>query len=290
MISKTSLPFNGTTASDLAGAGHYLVGNKDGANETMVGGSHYHQGDKGFQHWDLVIANRLGYFEGQITRYVSRARYKTGLEDLRKALHYVLKLKEQYQVKVGGFFGFFESPLYPPQHETGMAAYKNVLRFCRQQDLTAHETNAMLMACQWLNLQDLLVLESIVFELVRAAENLETGTVRKPTAIHLTKAEIQSGMDRVRWAEGLIKQLPEDHEGRNSWLLNYGRDNPLGYAAKHKEVGKTRVLYGATTDRVIVDHGSEPDRSYVCQDPDMHPAPRPHPNDTLYQVHPDSQQ
>ena len=37
-----------------------------------------------------------------------------------------------------------------------------------------------------------------------------------------TKAEIESGLSRVKWAELLIKQLPEEHEGRNSWLLNYG--------------------------------------------------------------------
>jgi hypothetical protein len=41
----------------------------------------------------------------------------------------------------------------------------------------------------------------------------------KATSIQLTKAEIQSGHDRVRWAEGLIRQLPADHEGRNSWLF-----------------------------------------------------------------------
>lgn len=41
--------------------------------------------------------------------------------------------------------------------------------------------------------------------------------------IALTPAELQSGHDRVRWAEGLIRQLPEDHDGRNSWLLNYGK-------------------------------------------------------------------
>ena len=40
-------------------------------------------------------------------------------------------------------------------------------------------------------------------------------------SIKLNKAEIQSGVSRVRWAEGLIRQLPEDHDGRNSWLLNY---------------------------------------------------------------------
>lgn len=39
--------------------------------------------------------------------------------------------------------------------------------------------------------------------------------------IELTPAEIQSGLTRVKWAEALIRQLPDDHDGRNSWLLNY---------------------------------------------------------------------
>lgn len=37
----------------------------------------------------------------------------------------------------------------------------------------------------------------------------------------LGKNEIQSG-NRVKLAEGLILQLPNTHDGRNSWLLNYG--------------------------------------------------------------------
>lgn len=44
--------------------------------------------------------------------------------------------------------------------------------------------------------------------------------------IILTPAEIQSNYNRVQWAEGLIRQLPETHEGRNSWLLNYGAAQP----------------------------------------------------------------
>jgi hypothetical protein len=46
----------------------------------------------------------------------------------------------------------------------------------------------------------------------------------KATSIELTPAEIQSGHNRIQWAEGLIEQLPSDHDGRNSWLLNYGRN------------------------------------------------------------------
>ncbi len=38
---------------------------------------------------------------------------------------------------------------------------------------------------------------------------------RDRTTIQLTPAEIQSGHSRVRWAEGLIRQLPADHDGRN---------------------------------------------------------------------------
>ena len=37
-----------------------------------------------------------------------------------------------------------------------------------------------------------------------------------------TKHEAQSGLSRVKWAEALILLLPEEHEGRNSWLLNFG--------------------------------------------------------------------
>ena len=47
---------------------------------------------------------------------------------------------------------------------------------------------------------------------------------RDKTTITLSPSEIQSGHDRVYWAEGLIRQLPEEHDGRNSWLLNHARD------------------------------------------------------------------
>lgn len=44
-------------------------------------------------------------------------------------------------------------------------------------------------------------------------------------SIKLTPHEIQSNFDRVKFAEGLIRQLPENHDGRNTWLLNYGHQN-----------------------------------------------------------------
>ena len=40
--------------------------------------------------------------------------------------------------------------------------------------------------------------------------------------IKLSKFEQQSGFDRVKTAEMLILQLPRNHDGRNTWLMNYG--------------------------------------------------------------------
>lgn len=43
--------------------------------------------------------------------------------------------------------------------------------------------------------------------------------------IKLSKTEVQSGLSRVLLAEGLILQLPSGHNGKDSWLLNYGMSN-----------------------------------------------------------------
>lgn len=62
------------------------------ANETQVGGDHYKE--KSIQPWDFIAANQLGYFEGNIVKYVSRWRDKGGINDLKKARHYLDKLIE----------------------------------------------------------------------------------------------------------------------------------------------------------------------------------------------------
>jgi len=62
------------------------------ANETQIGGDHYKE--KTIQPWDFIAANQLGYFEGNIVKYVSRWRDKGGINDLKKARHYLDKLIE----------------------------------------------------------------------------------------------------------------------------------------------------------------------------------------------------
>lgn len=61
------------------------------ANDRQVGGRHYHST---IQHWDFVAANNLDYFQGQITKYVCRWKDKCGVEDLRKAQHFLEKYIE----------------------------------------------------------------------------------------------------------------------------------------------------------------------------------------------------
>lgn len=62
------------------------------ANEVQVGGEHYRT--KPIQPWDFITQNGLGYLEGCIVKYVSRHRQKGGIEDLKKAKHYLDKLIE----------------------------------------------------------------------------------------------------------------------------------------------------------------------------------------------------
>lgn len=62
------------------------------ANNTQVGGEHYKS--QKIQTWDFIAGNDLGYLEGNVVKYVSRWKNKNGVEDLKKARHYLDKLIE----------------------------------------------------------------------------------------------------------------------------------------------------------------------------------------------------
>lgn len=63
------------------------------ANDRQEGGTHYQ--NKAIQPWDYIISNNIGYLEGNVIKYVSRWKEKHGLEDLKKARHYLDKLIEE---------------------------------------------------------------------------------------------------------------------------------------------------------------------------------------------------
>jgi hypothetical protein len=67
------------------------------ANATQVGGSHYKKVK--IEPWDYITANGLGFLEGNAIKYLTRFRSKNGVEDLKKARHYLDKLIEVESAK-----------------------------------------------------------------------------------------------------------------------------------------------------------------------------------------------
>ena len=63
------------------------AGKKASATTIQVGGNHYK--DMKIQPIEYIQANNLGYCEGNVIKYVSRFKSKNGVEDLRKARHYI---------------------------------------------------------------------------------------------------------------------------------------------------------------------------------------------------------
>ena len=63
------------------------------AKDYQIGGSHYK--NKGVQPIEYIMANGLGFCEGNVIKYVSRWRDKNGLDDLLKAKHYLEFLIEE---------------------------------------------------------------------------------------------------------------------------------------------------------------------------------------------------
>jgi len=67
------------------------------ANEYQIAGSHY--AENAVQPWDYIIANGLGYLEGNIVKYTTRWRRKGGIDDLKKVIHYAEKLIEVEEMR-----------------------------------------------------------------------------------------------------------------------------------------------------------------------------------------------
>jgi hypothetical protein len=61
--------------------------------EVQIGGNHYR--DMKIQPVEFIVANDLGFLEGNVIKYVCRYRNKGGLQDLEKARHYLDMLIDQ---------------------------------------------------------------------------------------------------------------------------------------------------------------------------------------------------
>ena len=62
------------------------------ASKKQIGGSHYLGYE--IQPVEFLIKNNVGFVEGNIIKYVLRFKEKGGVDDLRKAQHYIELLIE----------------------------------------------------------------------------------------------------------------------------------------------------------------------------------------------------
>ena len=74
------------------------------ARKTQIGGSHY--ASKAVQPWDAMASWMTpeqfeGYLRGNVIKYVARYPDKKGVEDLKKAQHYLSKLIEVLEGDTG---------------------------------------------------------------------------------------------------------------------------------------------------------------------------------------------
>ena len=53
----------------------------------QVGGNHY--SEMKIQPVEFIVANGLGFLEGNVIKYICRYKSKNGLQDLEKARHYL---------------------------------------------------------------------------------------------------------------------------------------------------------------------------------------------------------
>lgn len=60
----------------------------------QVGGNHYIMP---IEPIDYIVKNGLGYREGNVVKYVSRHQKKNGAEDIKKAIHYLEMILEDYE-------------------------------------------------------------------------------------------------------------------------------------------------------------------------------------------------
>ena len=58
-----------------------------------VNPSHYKQGN--IEVIDFILDQKFSYMEGNVVKYLSRYKFKNGLEDLKKARWYINKIIEE---------------------------------------------------------------------------------------------------------------------------------------------------------------------------------------------------
>ena len=98
-LAEETLVALGWTFDGQAWVENAVVTMAPNALDVQVGGSHYK--DCAIQPIEYIHANKLGFAEGNVVKYVTRWRDKNGIKDLEKARHYI-DLLIQLEQREGG--------------------------------------------------------------------------------------------------------------------------------------------------------------------------------------------
>lgn len=91
-LAEETLSALGWTFDGQAWVENAVVTMAPNALDVQVGGSHYK--DCAIQPIEYIHANKLGFAEGNVVKYITRHRQKHGADDVRKVIHYCQLLLE----------------------------------------------------------------------------------------------------------------------------------------------------------------------------------------------------
>lgn len=74
----------------------FMEPEKTSAFERQEGGNHYKKVGQSMQPWAIIDAWNLDFYAGNVLKYLLRYQYKDGLDDLKKARHYLDRMIEKY--------------------------------------------------------------------------------------------------------------------------------------------------------------------------------------------------
>lgn len=127
-------------------------------NKIQVGGDHY---KSTYNHWDFCVNTAQDYITGNATKYISRWRKKGGIEDLKKALHYVQKLNSvRYQV----------APFRGSSVFSRNWINAEVFKFLNENNITPEESSIIGLLAIWETEADILRVEKALNDLVESVE------------------------------------------------------------------------------------------------------------------------
>lgn len=217
------------------------------ANDRQVAGTHYRHS---VQHWDYAAANGLDYFEGQITKYVTRWRKKHPtaagrLDDIQKALHFAEKFAEvtadtRRTLGVVNTAVRMEAARIAGQPQ--YASYIRAIDFCAAQDMALADASVII-ALESFRIRGGDYLNQAIEELRKLVEEGERALTHDPR-----RAVDEAAVDRL--AAAMKDNLETKRlQGRGGWETRPYHEH-LVAAGRHAGLA-SRSMFSAQTTAIV---------------------------------------